>query len=90
MGQPARKLGHREDLRRIVTGFLEKKNKLPAGGTLDSFNYIDSGHVDSMGIIQFVVSLESEFGIEITDQEMESPAFRTVGGILDLLETKLR
>ncbi len=88
MTQAARKVSETDRIRELVVGFLEKKSKLPATSNPDAFNYVDSGHIDSMGIMNFIVSLESEFGIEITEADMESPAFRTVGGIVALVAAK--
>ena len=75
-----------------ISGFvlarLEKKSKLPVDQPLDTFDYIQSGHVDSIAIIRFVVDLEREFDIEIVEADLISPEFRTVGGLIALIGRK--
>jgi len=68
---------------------IEKKGKLPNNCEIDSFNYIDSGYVDSMGIIKFVLNIEAEFEIELTESDMESPEFKTIGGLVNIIRKKI-
>ncbi len=42
---------------------------------------------DSLDAVEIIVSLESEYGIEIPDEVAEE--FRTVGNISDYIETKI-
>lgn len=62
---------------------------MPENINLDEFNYIETGYVDSMGIIKFIVELEKEFDIEIKDDDMLSPKFKTIGGLIELIEGKI-
>lgn len=50
---------------------------------------LDSGIIDSMGIIQLVGFLESEFNIEVDDEEILPEHFETMAGIAALVTTKL-
>ena len=78
-----------DSIRQFVLQLIGKKAKLPPGVDVDSFNYIDSGHVDSIGIIKFVVAIEAQFYIEISEADIESPEFRTVGGVVSIINRKL-
>ena len=78
-----------ESIRSFVIGLIEAKAKLPTGIEVDTFNFIDSGHVDSIGIIKFVLDIESHYDIDITESDMISLAFRTVGGLVTMIEYKL-
>lgn len=77
-----------QDIQAFIRHLLEKKAKLP-----QSFNehtdYIKSGVVDSMGIIKFMLEIEAQYDIEITEEDMESPSFRTLDGIVLLIQNKL-
>jgi acyl carrier protein len=53
-------------------------------------NYIQTGCVSSMGTMQLIVALEQRFGIEITDNDMLSPGFKTLDGLTALVEGKVR
>lgn len=78
-----------DSIRQFVIKSIEKKSKLPKDIDIDTFNYIDSGYVDSLGIIKFVVDIESAFDIEILDSDIESADFRTVGGLVSIITRKL-
>jgi acyl carrier protein len=79
----------REKIKKFVINYIEKRGKLPENINLDEFNYIETGYVDSMGIIKFIVELEKEFDIEIKDDDMLSPKFKTIGGLIELIEGKI-
>ena len=78
-----------ESIQEFVLELIEKDSRLPEGADIESFNYIDTGYVDSIGVIQFVVDIESQFEIEISESDLESTEFRTVGGIVSIINWKL-
>ncbi|NWF49026.1 MAG: acyl carrier protein [Ignavibacteriaceae bacterium] len=73
----------------FVLKHIQKKGKIPADIDIYSFNYIDTGYIDSMGIIKFIVMIESEFNISISEEDIESPDFRTIGGIIKIIKKKI-
>lgn len=73
--------------RPLVLSLLEKKTKLPIGFD-DATDFIAAGIVDSIGIIKFVLELESQFGIELLDSDIESAQFRNVRGLLEMIGQK--
>jgi acyl carrier protein len=77
-------------VREFVIKAIEKRSRLPAGCDVDTFNYIDSGHVDSIGIIKFILEIENEFKIDIAPEEVESEKFRTIGGLVGIIESRIR
>ena len=77
------------DAKQFVLGLIEKKARLPVGVDVPAFNYIDSGYVDSIEIIKFVVDIEAAFNVEISDADLESPEFRTVGGLISMIGGKI-
>ena len=54
-----------DSVKQFVLPLIEKNTRLPKGVDIDSFNYIDSEHIDSIGIIKFVVEIESHFGVDV-------------------------
>jgi acyl carrier protein len=76
-------------VKQFVIQLIEKKANLPQNVDIDEFNYIDTGYVDSLGIIKFVVDIESHFDIEVNDADIESRDFRTVGGIVSIICGKI-
>jgi len=77
------------DVRPFILARMQRRAKLPPGVDLTAFDYIESGHVDSIAITKFILDVEDAFNIEITDAEMTSCAFRTVDGLIGLIERKL-
>lgn len=77
-----------DDIRQFIVKYISKKGKLPVGVNLDEFNYIDTGYIDSMGILKFVVALEQEFDISISDDDIMLPEFKTIGCLVKLIEKK--
>lgn len=77
-----------DSARQFVLRLIEKEAKLPRDIDIDLFNYIDTGYVDSIGIIEFLVEIEFEFNIEISEADIESLEFRTVGGLVSIINRK--
>ena len=69
---------------------IEKRTALPADAEFDPFNYVDTGHVDSIEMIKFVLEIEMEFDIEITAADMGLAGFKTIGGLAEIVEEKLK
>jgi acyl carrier protein len=76
-----------EQIHAILLGFLQRKGSLPRNFS-DSTDYLDEGIVDSIGIIKLVLDIESRFGIEIYDTEIQSTEFRTVQGLCAMISRK--
>lgn len=73
----------------VIVSFLAKKGKVVTGCNLDQMDYLDEGYVDSIGVIQFVAHLEDRFGIDFSDDDLGSQSFRTIGGLREMVESKL-
>ena len=67
---------------------LRRKGNLPLDFD-DSTDFIADGIVDSIGIIKFVLEIESRFGIEILDADIEGCRFRTLSGLATMIAAKL-
>ncbi len=52
-----------------------------------NYNYL-SGHIDSFGIIHFIMAIEEEFNIQLLPEDTESEEFRTIGGLIKIIENK--
>jgi len=51
------------------------------------YRYLDN-HLDSFGIIQFIMAIEEEFGITLLPEDTESEEFRTIEGAIKIIESK--
>lgn len=79
-----------EAVQHFIIGLVEHKAKLPKGILdLNGLNYIDSGYVDSIGIIKFILEIENHFDVQLSDSDIESQEFRTIGGLTTMIQAKL-
>ena len=77
------------EVREFIIDRLQREYSFKEGINIDEINYIEEGYMDSIGLIQFIGEVEDEFGIEFTDEELESQSFRIVGEFISLVESKL-
>lgn len=78
-----------DKIRQTILDFVEREYKLPENIDYDTFDFVEKGFVDSMGMVQFVTILEDEFDIEFSAEELLSSDFRTVGRLEKLIERKI-
>lgn len=79
----ARRVAYKEKLQ----AFLEKE-AADRNIDLDDDSLVESGIIDSLGIMKLVQFIESEFSIVIEDAELTPDNFDTVADIVKLLESK--
>jgi D-alanine--poly(phosphoribitol) ligase subunit 2 len=77
-----------DNVKEYILKRVQKRSKLPKDCDISTFDYIASGYVDSMGLILFIVDIEAKFDIEILDTDIESPDFRTIGGLISIVMQK--
>ena len=77
------------DAKQFVTEYIQREYTIPEDVDIMSLNYVESGYVDSLGLVQFIAVIEDEFGIEFTDEELEDEEIKVVGGMVALIEKKL-
>lgn len=78
------------DVLTSVRGYIEKSFPRKGLGQLaDDAPLLESGIVDSMGILQLVGFLESEFSIVVDDEDILPENFETMTSIVNLVVTKV-
>jgi len=50
-------------------------------------NYFDKGLVDSLGVVNLILSAEEHFGISLEQKHFNDPRFQVVGGLGDIIES---
>ena len=71
-----------------VLDFFASRGGLP-GETMEeklSCAYLDSKVIDSMGIIDMVLHFEQLCNIQFAADDLQSPEFQTVGGLIKVIE----
>ena len=64
---------------------LQKEYDIEGLENIDRLNFVEEGYITSLGIIQFVIALEEQFGIE----PESSDDFKIVGKLVAMVERKI-
>lgn len=76
----------REKLRQyIIENFLFGNENAPLD---DGESFLDSGIIDSTGILEVVGFLEDEFGFEVTDEELVPDNFDSIDKLIAYIGKK--
>ena len=76
-------------VKEFVIDYIQREYTIPDDVDMLTLNYIESGYIDSLGMIQFIAILEDEFNITFTDEDLEKPEIKVVGTLIQLVESKL-
>lgn len=56
---------------------------------IDKFNFISTGHIDSIEILKFNLEIEDKFQISIKPNETVTKNYGTIGGLRSMIIKKL-
>lgn len=51
-----------------------------------SVNYVELGLVDSFGLMQLIMDIESWVGTEVPGEKLQDPAIQTLGGLAAVID----
>ena len=74
-----------EEIKQFILGYLPEESR---AGTVDMLNFVDSGLLDSFGVLTMVMDVGSRFSIKLTPAELLDEETKTVGGLVRLIEEK--
>lgn len=78
-----------DKVREFVTDYIQREYTVPEKQDIMVLNYIETGYVDSFGLIQFIATLEDEFEIEFSDEDLENPDIKIIGKLIEIINSKL-
>ena len=78
-----------QDVKSFVLDYIQREYTVPAEVDIMALNYIESGYVDSLGLIQFIATIEDEFEIAFSDEELENDDIKVVGKLIAMIEKKI-
>ena len=78
-----------DNVKNFIVDYIQREYTIPDNVDIMSLNYIDEGYIDSMGFIQFIATIEDEFNIEFSVDEMNRPDIKVVGSLVDLIVRKI-
>lgn len=76
-----------DKIKEFVTDYIQREYTIPENIDLMTLNYVETGYVDSLGFVQFIATLEDEFNMQFTDEEMASEDIKVVGKLIDMIST---
>ena len=78
----------KEQIRQFITSELISNDN---GKKLeDATPLLESGIIDSLGMIKLVVFLENKFSIQVTDQELQPENFKNLDALSLMVEGKIQ
>lgn len=77
----------RSELESKLMDLMARELEIPREKIKLDATFGDDLEVDSLGVVEMLMALEDEFGIQIPDEEAEE--IKTVGEAIDLVEAKL-
>ena len=75
------------DIAQRVSNVVVAKLHVPADRVTQAASFIDDLAATSLDVVETIMSLEDEFGIEISDRDAEK--LQTVGDVIALIRTKV-
>ncbi len=72
-----------------ITDFILKKFPLARKrGVKESDLLLESGVLDSMGVLELVHFIEQEFNVQVSDEELVPENFQSIGRLVSFLQSK--
>ncbi|MBR2526889.1 MAG: hypothetical protein IKE58_00210 [Blautia sp.] len=79
----------KENVKEFIIDYIQREYTIPGDIDILTLNFVEEGYVDSLGLIQFVYTLEDEFNISFSENELKSPDIKIVGNLIRLVEAKM-
>ena len=76
------------DVKEVVFAFLLSRGEISGETEAEQLacEYLDTGVLDSMGIVDMILEFEERFDIHFEPEHLQSVEFRTIGGVIQLIE----
>lgn len=76
---------------RALEAFFAEHVPAAATGPIDpAFSLLESGHLDSLSMLQLTTFLADTFGIEFGDEDFTAENFATAGSLSELVRSRLK
>lgn len=78
-----------EEVKDFIVDYIQREYTISEDTDVMNLNYVESGYIDSIGMIQFIAVIEDEFNISFSDDELADPNIKVVGKLIDMVMKKL-
>lgn len=75
-------------VKEYIVGYLQREYTIETEDIM-SLNFVETGYVDSIGMLSFILSIEDEFGVSFTDEEMADANLKITGKLIDIVSKKI-
>jgi acyl carrier protein len=73
-------------LRWLTNWFVARgKIRKSAPEALHDTDYFEAGWLTSMEVVEFVMEIEQQFGMQFSDRDLQDPRFVTIAGLTELI-----
>jgi len=77
-----------DSINKFLVDLLEEKGQIPKKNILQ-YRYLDSAHIDSLGILGFINKIENRFKIKFNAKDTNSDEFRYIEGLSKIIRKKI-
>ena len=74
------------ELQEKVIKLVSEATKVDAGNISQTTNFVDDLNLDSLDMVELMMKMEDEFGVEIPEDETEN--LKSIGDIVTYLKSK--
>tara|TARA_B100000749_G_C18418747_1_gene462520 strand:+ start:185 stop:451 length:267 start_codon:yes stop_codon:yes gene_type:complete len=80
------------DTEKIVLDYVNSKSNISGKSKNEQLNYdyLSSGSIDSMQMVEMIEFLESKFKIRFNSEDFKLNKFRLVGGLIEIIKKHLQ
>jgi len=75
-------------VKEYIIDYLQREYTIETDDIM-SLNFVETGYVDSIGMLSFMLSIEDEFGVRFSDEEMGDPNMKVTGKLIELVSKKV-
>lgn len=80
---------NKDEIQKYIIKKIEAIHALPNNIDYNTFNYIKSGHIDSIAIIRYILEIECYFDIQLNDDMLDNKHFHTISGATDIIYDRI-
>ena len=75
-----------QDIEKKIIKILEKRGQIKKKNKKDwNYNFIENGHIDSVGFVKFILEIETKFKIIIPNRLLYSKKISSVKGLSEII-----
>jgi acyl carrier protein len=68
-----------------LTSWFVARRKTGKSETLCDTDYFEAGWLTSMEVVEFVMEIEQQFGMQFSESDLQDPRFVTIAGLTQLI-----